>query len=385
MDKIKPLKGLYIAFEFELNDHIPINQENNGIAKKIRKQVDTFKRNNLLIDFWNPYSGKKHEIRRIARRLPFYFLNKWNFDFNRAAEYDFIYIRKAWFMDGDLIRFLDKFKKVSSHTKILMEVPTFPYDNEGKHLNMLPLIIKDKIWRKKLYQYVDRIVTYSNHESIFGIQTICVSNAIDVNGIKQRTLNQDNHKKNEINLIACSSLYYWHGYDRVIEGLNNYYSKRENKDPIVYFHIVGDGEEADRYKDLIEKYNLSQYIFMYGKLMGEALDDVYDKSDIGLDSMGRHRSGVYYNSSLKGKEYCAKGLPIVSGVCTDLDNEKSFPYYLRVPAVDDEIDIYKLIQFYNDIYSGKDPKEINNIIRDYAKQHFDFQIAMKSIIDYIIT
>lgn len=42
--------------------------------------------------------------------------------------------------------------------------------------------------------------------------------------------------------------------------------------------------------------------------------------------MGRHRSGVSFNSSLKGKEYCAKGLIIVSGVKTELDLDGEFLY-----------------------------------------------------------
>lgn len=376
------IKGLYIAFEFELNNNIDISQESNGIVKKIRKQIETFEKKKCSIDFWNPYSGRKHSIRRITRRLPFYFLNIWNFDYSKANKYDFVYIRKAWFMDGDLIRFLRKFKKYSKKTKIILEIPTYPYDNEGKHFNMIPLIIKDKIWRKKLHCYVDRIVTYSNDKSIFGIKTICVSNAIDVNEIRPRALN-NNRNNNEIHLIACSSLYYWHGYDRVIEGLNTYYLNKKNDDPIVYFHIVGDGEEVEKYRNMIRDYNLSQYVFMHGTLTGQSLDNVYNISDIGLDSMGRHRSGVYYNSSLKSKEYCAKGLPIVSGVSTELDYDTTYPYYLRVPAEDKEVDIWKIIHFYRDIYKEKDPMNIVKDIRNYAKEHFDFQIAMRPIIEYI--
>ncbi|MDQ0196271.1 glycosyltransferase [Paenibacillus wynnii] len=382
--KSKSVKGLYIAFEFEPNNTIPISEETNGIVKKIRKQIESFENKKFSIDFWNPYSGRKHSLRRIMRRLPFYFLNSWKFDYSKASEYSFIYIRKAWFMDGDLIRFLKKFKNYSSHTKILLEIPTYPYDNEGKHLNILPLIIKDKIWRRKLHHYVDRIITYSNDEVIFDVETIQASNAIDLSEISPRNFTEIKNK-NVINLIACSSLYYWHGYDRVIKGLNTYYTNKKNHDPIVRFHIVGEGEEAEKYREMISTFNLSDYVYMYGKLSGRALDEVYDISDIGLDSMGRHRSGVYYNSSLKGKEYCAKGLPIVSGVSTDLDGDTEYSYYLRVPAEDKEVDIYDIINFYNAIYKEKDPKVISVNIRDYAKQRFDFPVAMREIIEFITT
>jgi hypothetical protein len=53
-----------------------------------------------------------------------------------------------------------------------------------------------------------------------------------------------------------------------------------------------------------------------------SLNDIYNISDIAIDSLGRHRSNVMYNSTLKGKEYCAKGLPIVSGVKTEFDYDE---------------------------------------------------------------
>ncbi|MFK5655764.1 hypothetical protein ACIA4K_04025 [Lactobacillus delbrueckii subsp. bulgaricus] len=67
-------------------------------------------------------------------------------------------------------------------------------------------------------------------------------------------------------------------------------------------------------------------VSMVGKKEKEELDYYYNICDIGIDSMGRHRSNVYYNSSLKGKEYLAKGLPIVLGVTTELDYIKDFRF-----------------------------------------------------------
>lgn len=379
MNKIKDCnKGLFIAFEFEVNNECTLVSESNGIIKKIKTQISTFEKHGYKIDFWNPYSGRKHSIRRFTRRLPFYFLNTWKFDERKINDYDFIYIRKAWFMDGDLINFLRKVKNISPSMKVLLEIPTYPYDQEGKKMNMLPLIWKDKYWRNKLKYYVDKIVTYSNDESIFGVETICISNAIDINSINLRKVKIKN--ENVISLIAVSSLYYWHGYDRVIKGLGKYYQSKGNEDPLVYFHIVGDGNETDYYKKLIKEMNLSNYVIMHGNLSGQLLDEVYDNSDIGLDSMGRHRSGVNFNSSLKSKEYCAKGLPIVSGVCTELDNATDFMYYMRVPADDSEINIYHIIDFYKKM---KVTGSVNTEIREYASKYFDYYIAMNPIIKYV--
>lgn len=379
----KELKlGLYMAFEFNIDKNKDIYEESDGIIKKIRNQINTLEESNYRIDFWNPYSKRKHSIRRFARRCPFYYLNNWKFDYSKAHKYDFIYIRKPWFMDGDLIRFLKKFKKYSPKTKILLEIATYPYDEEGKHINMIPLSIKDKKWRKHLEKYVDRIVTYSNDEMIFNIKTIQVSNAIDVKGIKP--IKHITNNLNEINLVACSSLYYWHGYDRAIEGIKNYYINKDSVKPDIKFHIIGEGEEQEKYTKMIKDYKLEKYIIMHGRLTGDDLDKVYNLCDIALDSMGRHRSGVFYNSSLKGKEYCAKGLPIVSGITTDIDNDKEYAYYERVSADDKAIDMNFIIDFYNKVYcTGKSREDIINEIVLYSERRFDYSVAMKPIINYI--
>ena len=93
------------------------------------------------------------------------------------------------------------------------------------------------------------------------------------------------------------------------------------------------------------------------------LEDVglYDKADIALDCMGRHRVGVYYNSSLKGKEYCAYGVPIISGVETELDQRKEFQYYLRVPADDTILDMDDIVNYYHKCYDGTSPSELADI------------------------
>ena len=147
---------------------------------------------------------------------------------------------------------------------------------------------------------------------------------------------------------------------------------------------MGDGDELDYYKRLTKELNLEDYVYMYGNKIGKELDEVYDICDIGLDALARHRSGIYYNSSLKGKEYAAKGIPIISGVETELDSKYDFRFYMRVPADDSELNIYDIIDFYKKIYqTEKDIIEINKEIRKFARNNFDIQKCMKPVVEYI--
>jgi glycosyltransferase involved in cell wall biosynthesis len=375
------MRGLYIALGNNfLVEKIKYNSS-NGIANKIYYQLEAFKGNGIDVDFYNPYFNRNHRFYKIERRLPLAFLHKWAYDMEQIKLFDFIYVRKPWFMDGDLVVFLSKAKRINSQIKIILEIPTYPYDKELGGIKSLPLVLKDKYWRKKMYKYVDRIATYSRDESIFNIPTIRISNAIDFKNQK-RIINQNIMNPNELNIIACSSLAYWHGYDRAIYGLKEYV---ENEDDFfkIHLHIVGDGEEKDKYIQLVQKFGLEEYVTFYGALSGENLNNIYSICQIGLDSLGRHRSGVYYNSSLKGKEYCAKGLVIVSGVQTELDYEKEYEYYLKIPSDDSPLNFNNIIDFYSNLINKKDIKNIQEEIMLYAKEHFDYSIAIKPIIDFL--
>ena len=148
-------------------------------------------------------------------------------------------------------------------------------------------------------------------------------------------------------------------------------------------YIVGTGPEFDRYKELIEKYGLENHVFLTGYKSGDDLEKIYDKCIIGLDSMGRHRSGVLFNSSLKGKEYCAKGLMIVSGVKTELDLDSNFQYYMRVPADDTPLDFTKIANQVQKYLSCNNISDIQTKIMEYSKDNFDYSVALKPILNYI--
>ena len=48
---------------------------------------------------------------------------------------------------------------------------------------------------------------------------------------------QQNDTSKELHLIGVAEVHYWHGFDRLVRGLADYY--RNNPEYKVYFHIVG--------------------------------------------------------------------------------------------------------------------------------------------------
>lgn len=129
--------------------------------------------------------------------------------------------------------------------------------------------------------------------------------------------------------------------------MNNYYQSSKSQRQI-QFQLVGDGPVLKEYEQLVKKYQLEDKVTFHGRIAFSDLNRFYQTADIGIDSLARHRSGVFYNSSLKGKEYLAKGLPIISGVKTELDSE-NLSFYYKIPNDDTPLDIEKVIEWYDSL------------------------------------
>jgi hypothetical protein len=150
----------------------------------------------------------------------------------------------------------------------------------------------------------------------------------------------------------------------------------------IIFHMVGDGMAVPQYHKLVKEYHLEKHVIIYGNKSGAELDEIYKHSFIGLDGLARHRSGNMTNSSLKSREYTAKGIPFVSSVDIDFA-DKDWPYVMRVPQDETPIDMNKVIEFYDKVYGNRDCNEVAKEIRSYAESRCDMKVVMQPIIDYI--
>lgn len=370
------MKGIYFTTMCNIED--PEDNINPGIKEKIKQQFELFQKAGMEMFFYYAHTNSKYY--RYVNRMPL-FRDKYDLSRKIIEESDFIYLRKPSAINMGFIDLLKRIRSINPNMKILLEIPTYPYDNEIQGLVRVTLKWKDQYARKKLKDYVDVVLTYSDDKEIFGIQTINISNGVDAAKLSNAVMNYPRPNDGKIRFMACAKFNLWHGYDRAIEGLHQYIQKPgANKN--IEIEMVGDGDSTESYRQLVEKYRLQDYVIFHGKKQGEALVKAYSACDIGLDSMGRHRSGVYYNSSLKGKEYCAYGLMIVSGVETELDHMTDFEYYYRIPADDSPVDFEKVLDFYNHkVGSTKDSIRIH--IMKYAQEHFSMEVVFKPVIDFI--
>ena len=355
----------------------------SGVYKKVNAQIKAISKYfEITQNIHNTSNIKNSIVHRIKRRLPLIVVTKkWIFyDYYKTA--DFFYFRKE-LLDKSLFTLFCKIKKENPKCKVLLEIPTYPYDREIVHgfreiLN-LPLLLKDIYNRNKLHKYIDRIITYTEDINIFGIPTIVVKNGIDFSTIPIRNISSNT---STISVIAVASISFWHGYDRFITGMGEYY-KNNGKRNIV-FHIVGIGAPVSKYKKIVSNYNIERHIIFHGCKIGKDLDDIYDIAAVGIDTLGSHRKGLERSSSLKSREYAAKGLPIITSINIDIFDIDS-PYIYIVPADDSNVDIADFIKFYDSLYNGsQNAVEIAEDIRKRAFEKSDINIVMQPIIDYLM-
>ncbi|WP_428270307.1 hypothetical protein, partial [Enterococcus faecium] len=349
---------------------------------KIQSQIAAFEKKNIKMDIlYENY--KDYPFSRLLKYVPIFSKQLNISDIEKLGKYDFIYMRKP-IIDFNLIILLKRIKKLSPTTTCIMEIPTYPYDKEFQvKFTQRYLGMKDKFWRQYLNKSLDYIVTYSNDAKIFDIPTIRVSNAADYENIKQKTskFNTDN----SITMTAIANFQSFHGYDRLIKGIAQYYS--EGGDWAIRLNLIGNGNTTvlNSYKSMISNSNLEGIIKVLPGMDSQELDTVFDTTDLAVDTLARFRSGVYYNSTLKGKEYLARGIPIISGVETELDNFENYEYYFRVPADESSINISDILDFYTKVIlqSNKTDKEVIQFIREFGKKNFNFDKMLEPVINKI--
>ena len=357
---------------------------NNGISKKISYQLEAIRSlgHEVHICFMDENNSKKRIVddtiiadygngigSKIKKRIEFSSITKYAV----SNHIDFVYIRSNHNANPFTIHMVRQMKKAG--IKVVMEIPTYPYDSEYEAQGISRQIFQDKIFRKSLAKHLDAIVTFSDYNEIFGQRTIRISNGIDFKNVKMKSAINDTSK--EMNMIGVAEIHEWHGFDRIIKGLSEYYSVSQNY--IVKFHIVGyffNTEIEQEIKNYIANYHMEQYVILHGKKHGAELDKLFEQCDFGIGSLGRHRVGIQKIKTLKNREYAARGIPFIYSE-TDSDFDQK-PYVLKAPSDETPIDIYSIIQFYQGL--SMTPTEIRESIKDLSWEN-QMRIVLKNVFE----
>lgn len=370
-------KGLFLVFHgFAAH---------NGISKKIFSQVEALR--DCGVDMRLSYLDRRPDgswrrmaggevvedfgrgIRgKIGKRVRYGSLAR----YIRDEGIGFVYIRNDHNANPFLVHWLGRIERMG--VKTVMEIPTYPYDNEylrSPRKRKLRLAL-DKMFRRAMARRIGRIVTFAEQDEIFGRPTIRISNGIDFDRIPVKEPEKDPSRS--LRLIGVADIHFWHGFDRVIRGLAEYY--RRPADTPVVFHIVGGGvpSEMQGLRELTAEAGLEDKVLFHGPKSGEELDRMFDEADMGIASLGRHRCGIDRIKTLKNREYAARGIPFVYSE-TDPDFD-AMPYVMKAPADESPLDIAQVVDFYR--RQNLSPRQIRATVRELS-----WQSQMQRVLDAV--
>lgn len=373
--------------------------EISGITKKIKAQIEGLRENGHTV-YVCTYSiiENGHRCRMIdnevlqdfgtgrlaaiRKRISY----KAIYTFCVEKKIKVVYCRSFHNANPWTIHLFKRLKK--SGIKAVMEIPTYPYDQEyvGFPLFTRLELQVDKLFRRQLASQLQRIVTFSSDKEIFGQKTICISNGISFERIPIRQEHRVKEKEltnklpKTINLVGVAEVHYWHGFDRLIAGIGEYYKNGGKLN--IQFHIIGgvgpsemyNSQHAPGFQELIDKYGIASHIQFHGAMYGDELDRYFDMADFAIGSLARHRSGITDIKTLKNREYAARGIPFIYSEHDEDFEDK--PYILKASADETPVDILSIIDFINNNTFAAD--EIRASIKELS-----WKYQMKRVIDSI--
>lgn len=357
----------------------------SGVYKKIRAQADAFER--LGYETRILFVTDSDSIQYLKEGI----LHKSNFAQIELEVAEYLKKCAFCYVRFELLR--HKFYKqvlemcINENTRIVTEIPTYPPYQEsiarakgklksGKIFSALKTLIG--VWNV-IYD-VNSLANMSSMMCIVGdnfkfkrTKTIRIENGIN---LKENPFASHNEGES-INIIAVSNFSVWNGYDRAVEGLGIYYKSKPSR--IVHLTFVGPLNNAPELQKRVKELGLEDRVTFTGSLSGAALDEQYACADIALGALGNHRRKVFANSSLKAKEYSARGLLMILSDAEGIEREILEESFV-VKSNDSPINFNEVIEWFDNIVNKVESRAK---IHGFAVKHYAWDPQIRKILDGI--
>lgn len=321
--------------------------------------------------FYLMHDGKAERISKATTRLPMYFHTKVYADMHLAVRkaadmvhFDYVYWRgaPAWPSSCKVAR-----KLHAQGVKILYEIPTYVKGGEeSMSLARKLFSIYSRRWRRNLMSYPDVFIFTgdADFDTFYGKTAVNIDNGINIDMLPVR---KPRIGDDTIHILALASMSYWHGYDRLIRSLHEYTGEQK-----VVLHMVGgnDGGMLPEWKALAQELQVEDRALFHGKLYGDALTDMFDLCDVGINSLALFRKNMDATSELKIREYTARGLPFVCSVDDPALQFAQEPFWIKVSNDESIPDMQQIVDFANAMRTDREHPEK---LRAYAQQYMSWE------------
>lgn len=238
----------------------------------------------------------------------------------------------------------------------------------------------EALWTPVAWPLADLLVQYDCDGApwryLAADRRLSLTNGVDV---AARPLAPGWVDRDSVTMVAAGTIGQWHGYDRLLRGL----AAARQRAPEVTVTIVGNGPELNRLKALTSRLGIGTRVEFPGPLAGADYDGIMARADIAIGSLGEHRRGGHSLSTLKVRDYLARGLPIaVAGDDPDLRDDIPFSYQL--PDDETVVDVAALVNWLGrlrrDVRADPDSATAPERIRAFAADRLDSRTRAAAIL-----
>ncbi|MGN1456640.1 MAG: glycosyltransferase [Acutalibacteraceae bacterium] len=260
--------------------------------------------------------------------------------------------------------------------KIYYEIPTYPYFGEQfkaskrKHRAIAKILIDVFFW-PVIYKYIDKLVVIrSNSKTKSYSKMVEITNGVKTDEIVSKDYNaNDSENEKVFRMVAVGTLYPYHGYDRVLKGLQQ--CNEQIDDTIVEFHVIGNSFTIDELKKSADDMGL-KHVKFHGVKTTEELNVLYENFHVGLGCLALHRRNADIDTTLKIIEYYCRGVPVITSGKSPLNDNR---FTLTVTDNDKAVDIKQIFDFYRNL-DKSDLTQLSSI----AKEQFSWINIMHRLI-----
>jgi len=174
-----------------------------------------------------------------------------------------------------------------------------------------------------------------------------------------------------IAFVASSFKAKWRGLDLIFKAFQGY-----NENIKIVLKLIGHiSEDIQTEAKKINTLNKKVLIEYYGALKGKLLDKHLSECTIAFSNLALFRKNITEGSTLKAREYLARGLPFVYGYY-DFDIDETLPYVKRVNLQTENLNLVEIIEFAKNL-----KLEYSELMRKDAYDKIDYKKKIQSMYD----
>ncbi|MCI2036106.1 MAG: glycosyltransferase [Oscillospiraceae bacterium] len=306
-------------------------------------------------------------------------------EFAADGSYDVVYL-KGFLSNPYALRVASCAKAANPGCKVIFEIATYPYwgtyrqflKKDLRTRNMRSLIghmleiTQHLVTAPRIRKKVDILAVFGLPvKKLWGIPCLMLDNGVSTDRFQLR---RPPEEKAEINMLGVAGTTISHGYSRVIEGLARY--DRKEQTPVV-FNIVGENDTILTLKKQAIELHVEKWVRFLGYKNAKELEACYNFCDIAVSVLGGYLFNLNNMSPIKSREYCAAGIPFLYAYEDTLPADA--PFALKIPNNPTPVDMEAVVRF---VERCRRHPEISAQEREYAKDHYDWKIIMKRVLDF---